>query len=575
MDPIIQICEATLNRTIVSPVLSTAHHSALTQWWGVIMMLGILTATVAPVSANAKSQDSARHATREAYYLAARQATYLNDMGAAASFYLAALEVAPQDSYLLQQSFATQYISGQIDIAAGLARQMEAHNLKVEHVHEPATIQAVKRQDWEAALFLADKIAETDTARPIAAIVKAWALAAQGRTAAGLEYLLETGRALATDGDVIAPAFLIQAALLAEHANDRATQNKLVSQLKAKQNLPTTITLQLAQMLYRGNNSEAAIALAGKLPRGFDERQVKRFIRTASGPITIPRQVAAGIVDASLIGRDPQAEHMQVAWLSLALYLDASADAARFLLARARGNNAPNAPIDQQLASIPANSIWKQPLLLIQLDRRRRNDLVGAITQLEEVVDTDQDNSFLFKELADLYRFNYQFAKARDAYLTALDLGYTDKDIDRSLAIAYERLDQDDLAERHFINALDINPNDPYTLNYLGYWWADEGRKLDQAIQLIERAVRLRPDSGFFVDSLGWVHFKLGNIDLAVAFLEKAIFLEPADPVITDHLADAYWQAGRLNEARFKWTYALSVAKDPELRDKIQKKLVQ
>ena len=65
--------------------------------------------------------------------------------------------------------------------------------------------------------------------------------------------------------------------------------------------------------------------------------------------------------------------------------------------------------------------------------------------------------------------------------------------------------------------------------------------------------MRLQPDSGFFVDSLGWVHFKLGNIDLAVAFLEKATLLEPADPVITDHLADAYWQAGRLNEARYKW----------------------
>ncbi|MEB3159687.1 MAG: hypothetical protein VKK03_09550, partial [Synechococcus sp.] len=265
----------------------------------------------------------------------------------------------------------------------------------------------------------------------------------------------------------------------------------------------------------------------------------------------------------------------RVAWLSLALYLDADADAARFLLVRAMGNDGPDAPINQQLASIQADSVWNQPRLLIQLDRRRRNDLTGAIAQLEAVVVTDQDNGFLFKELADLYRFDDQFAKARDAYLTALDLGYTATDIDRSLAIAYERLDQDDLAERHFFNALDINPNDPYTLNYLGYWWADEGRNLDQAIQLIERAVRLRSDSGFFVDSLGWVHFKLGNIDLAVAFLEKATLLEPADPVITDHLADAYWRAGRLHEARFKWTYALSIAKDPALRARIQTKLAQ
>jgi len=560
---------------IVTPALSTAHHSAIIRWWGVIMVLGMVAAAIAPVAANASSQDGAHQASREAYYLAARQATYLNDIAAAADFYLAALQMAPQDSHLLQQSFATQYMSGHIDMAAALARQMEASNLQIDHAHEPATIQAVKRQDWEAALVLADKMAETVTARPIAAIVKAWALAAQGRTAAGLEFLLKTGRALATDNNGIAPAFLIQAALLAEHTNDRAAQNKFVSQLKAQQNLPTHITLQLAKMLYRGNDKDAAMAIAGQLPRGFDGRQVMRFIRTASNPITIPRQIAAGIVDATLISQDPRATRMRVAWLSLALYLDADADAARFLLVRAMGNDGPDAPINQQLASIQSDSVWNQPRLLIQLDRRRRNDLTGAIAQLEAVVATDQDNGFLFKELADLYRFDDQFAKARDAYLTALDLGYTATDIDRSLAIAYERLDQDDLAERHFFNALDINPNDPYTLNYLGYWWADEGRNLDQAIQLIERAVRLRPDSGFFVDSLGWVHFKLGNIDLAVAFLEKATLLEPADPVITDHLADAYWRAGRLHEARFKWTYALSIAKDPALRARIQTKLAQ
>ena len=74
---------------------------------------------------------------------------------------------------------------------------------------------------------------------------------------------------------------------------------------------------------------------------------------------------------------------------------------------------------------------------------------------------------FCSKSSPTFYRFNDQFAKARDAYLTALDLGYPAKDIDRNLAIAYERLDQDNLAERHFFIALDINPNDPYTLNYL------------------------------------------------------------------------------------------------------------
>ena len=98
---------------------------------------------------------------------------------------------------------------------------------------------------------------------------------------------------------------------------------------------------------------------------------------------------------------------------------------------------------------------------------------------------------------------------------------------------------------------------------------------LKDAIDLIERAVRLRPRSGYFVDSLGWVHFKLGNLDLAVTFLEQATILEPVDPVISDHLGDAYWATGRFVEARFKWQYALSITDDDDLKANLTAKLAR
>ncbi len=80
--------------------------------------------------------------------------------------------------------------------------------------------------------------------------------------------------------------------------------------------------------------------------------------------------------------------------------------------------------------------------------------------------------------------------------------------------------------------------------------------------------MELRPDSGFFIDSLGWVHYRLGNLQEAVAYLEQATALEPADPEITGHLGDVYWRLGRHDEARFKWRYALALADD---EDDIQK----
>ena len=159
--------------------------------------------------------------------------------------------------------------------------------------------------------------------------------------------------------------------------------------------------------------------------------------------------------------------------------------------------------------------------------------------------------------------------------MTAISLGLTSATLDRNLAISYEQLEEDHLAEDSFQAALKKNPQDPFTLNYLGYWWADDGRNLEEAIDLIERAVRLRPRSGYFVDSLGWVHFKLGNLDLAVAFLEQATILEPVDPVISDHLGDAYWATGRFVEARFKWQYALSITDDDDLKANLTAKLAR
>ena len=82
-------------------------------------------------------------------------------------------------------------------------------------------------------------------------------------------------------------------------------------------------------------------------------------------------------------------------------------------------------------------------------------------------------------------------------------------------------------------------------LNYLGYSWIDRGENLERGLKMIEKAVELRPEDGYIVDSLGWAHYRLGDYASAVQYLEKAIELVPEDPTINDHLGDAYWQSGR------------------------------
>jgi Flp pilus assembly protein TadD len=515
------------------------------------------------------------HGTIAANFLAARQALYFHDVGASAEFYLTALNLDRDNASLLKQAFYTQYQLGHIDAAAAIARNMEVLNLSASYASEPATAKAILVEDWDAVLVLADHIAENLDAQPIAAVIKAWALAAKGQSAAALSHLLKVGKASTGDGQDMPSVFAMQAAHLSAHLGDVAEMRGFADGLFNRQNLPSQILLQLASLYARHGEAIKMAKLIDQLPTGFNKQAVKNHILSQTKPPKITSHIAAGIIDTSLINSQSQSGDMLNARLGLALYLDPQIDSARFLLAQALYEVEQHKAAIAMLDAIDAVGAWGQPQLLLRIDLERKDNMAGAIALLQAAVDKSGDNALLRKELGDLYRMSDQFEKARDAYLIALDLGLNLGDLDRNLGISYEQLEQDQLAEDHFKAALAKNPNDPYTLNYLGYWWADDGRNLEEATKLIEQAVRLRPRSGYFVDSLGWVHYKLGNYELAVAFLEKATMLEPMDAVITGHLGDAYWETGRIAEARFKWQYALTIAAEDELKAKFTAKLKQ
>ena len=121
--------------------------------------------------------------------------------------------------------------------------------------------------------------------------------------------------------------------------------------------------------------------------------------------------------------------------------------------------------------------------------------------------------------------------------------------------------------------ALELQPEQPHVLNYLGYSWIDQGINLDEGMKMIKRAVDQRPDDGYIVDSLGWAYFRIGNYDEAVKNLERAIDLKPEDPTINDHLGDAYWRVGRTLEAKFQWAHARDLKPEPEDLPKIEAKI--
>ncbi|HEY0292453.1 MAG TPA: tetratricopeptide repeat protein [Hansschlegelia sp.] len=139
--------------------------------------------------------------------------------------------------------------------------------------------------------------------------------------------------------------------------------------------------------------------------------------------------------------------------------------------------------------------------------------------------------------------------------------------------IAYERSSEWAKSEADLKKAMELSPDQPLVMNYLGYSWIDQGVNLDEGMKLIKRAVELKPDDGYIVDSLGWAYFRLGKLDDAVRELERAVELRPQDPVMNDHLGDAYWRVGRKLEARFQWSHAKDLKPDEKDLPKIEAKL--
>ena len=193
----------------------------------------------------------------------------------------------------------------------------------------------------------------------------------------------------------------------------------------------------------------------------------------------------------------------------------------------------------------------------------RRDGRIEAATEvLRQLTRTHSELSIVHNTLGDLLRQQQEYQGAAEAYNTALDLMGDQSDSKwftlYARGIAFERLGNWPRAEADFRAALDLRPEQPQVLNYLGYSLVEKRIKLDEALDMIERAVAARPDSGYIVDSLGWVLYRLGRFEEAVSHMERAAELMPVDPIVNDHLGDVYWMVGRKNEAHFQWRRALS-----------------
>jgi tetratricopeptide (TPR) repeat protein len=271
-------------------------------------------------------------------------------------------------------------------------------------------------------------------------------------------------------------------------------------------------------------------------------------------------------------------EDLGLVYLQLALYLQPSHPLA--LVALADLYSAVKKP---ELAiklyeRVPATSPMKRNAsirLAFDLDGLERPDEARKI--LDKLIVEQPKDIDAILALGTILRARKKFPECADTYSKGIATIDNPQKSDWVIfyfrGICFERARQWDKAEADLKKSLELFPEQPQVLNYLGYSWIDQGVNLDEGMRMIRRAVEQRPEDGYIIDSLGWAYYRLGQYDDAVKHLERAVELKPEDPTINDHLGDVYWRIDRKQEARFQWSHAKDLKPEPEELPKIEEKL--
>ena len=184
----------------------------------------------------------------------------------------------------------------------------------------------------------------------------------------------------------------------------------------------------------------------------------------------------------------------------------------------------------------------------------------------------DPQNIRIHKSLAQVYLRANRLSDAQKTYQFILNLAPHDSEAHFFLGNIYDEQGKRDEAIKEFKAALEFNSEYPDALNSLGYLYAEESINLEEAEEMIKKALTYEPNNGAYIDSLGWVYFKQGRYEEAIRELEQAVGVL-SDPVIYEHLGDAYFKQGNLIEARENWQKSLEVGSKENLqvKEKLEK----
>ena len=514
-------------------------------------------------------------------YLAARLATAERDTSAAAAYYRALVRVFPRNGEILERAFLTLLADGSIDEAVDIAQRIV--RIDPEHALSRLVlgIKAVKTKQYVTARSNLRRAGKGAIAELNATLISAWSQLGSGNARAGIAAID------ALQGPEWYAGFKdFHAGLILEASGAKKEAGLRLEQALKIDSKTLRVVDAYARWASRNGNKKLAIetyqAFDKVLPNDPQVMQSMAQLeagKTLAPLVSNPAEGAAEVLYGlgAALGRQG-GEDLALVYLQLGRWLDPSHPLIEITLADLFETMKRHDEAITLFRAVPTNSPFKVNAdVQLGLNLDAAGNFEEARKTLEAVVAANPKDVRAMMALGDILRSNEKFAEAAEVYTKAIDTIGTPTGANWMLyyfrGTAYERTKQWAKSEADLKKALELRPDQPHVLNYLGYSWIDQGIHLDEGMDMIREAVKLRPDDGFFIDSLGWAYYRVGRYDDAVRELERAVELKPNESVINDHLGDAYWKVGRRLEARFKWNHARDLKPEADELAVIEKKI--
>jgi tetratricopeptide (TPR) repeat protein len=522
-----------------------------------------------------------RESSLSGNYLAGRVAADARDSEKASAFFSDALKQDPGNAQLTERLFQIHVAAGDLGEAEKLAEDVLTFNSQHRLARIVLGLKALRDKQPEAARGHFEEAAYTPVGELTSALLTAWSYVAENSLNAALKELdkLDANESFANFKS-------FHAALISDVLKNAVRADAAYKKAYAEAGTSLRVTQAYGNFLERSGRSKEAVDVYRAFLASSDGNQLvgMALARAEKGEVPPPfiDAAEAGVGEAlfSLAAamNDDQSIDVAQIYAQLALSMTNDKPVTLTLLGDIQAAIRNYQAAIETYEAVPASSVLRtnaETEIAINLQRLEKS--ADSEQRLRAVVAREPKNYEVLVTLGNLLRNNENYKDADLIYTQAINTIAKPERQHWSVfyyrGISRERLKTWPTAEADFRKALELSPDEPSVLNYLGYSLIDANLKLDEAINMVKKAVEAKPNDGYIVDSLGWAYFKLGDFEEAVVNLERAVDLRAGDPIIAEHLGDAYWRVGRKLEATFQWQHAKDNKPEPDDLKRIEGKL--